>query len=314
MALAAVIAAAMCLLSFLFPPDRPFPGQPGICLPPPSAWDLSPLVSWILNIALLGTITVGIWLLNQKYNLIRTTEPVEQVIFLIFVASNPWITAHLSSSLILCGAIIISLWILFGCYDSPNATHQMFAVATFVSVGSMFQYGFLPFIAFFIITAGIMKIFRLKEMIAFFLGLVSPYWVGVGLGWIPLSYFRLPSLSPLLENTSMMLEIFFLMASVATAIFIGLICGVIDSVKIYAGNSQVSAMNNVVYWLGFICVACVLVDFNNMFTYIPTLYFTVAVQLANLCALRKFKHEWLVTFLPSLVFIGFFIVFMLSSF
>lgn len=311
MLIAAATAAAMCVLSFVFQPERPLPAQTGLCLPSPGEWHLPVLWSWIINTSLLGLITIGAWLLNRTFNFIRSTEPVMPALFLLLTSSNPWITGELSSSLIICSVNLIWITILFTAYDSKNATQPLFAVATFISIGSMFQYAFLPMGLAALIGALIMKVLRFKELATFLLGLISPYWIALGFGWIKFSEFRLPEPLPLFSGSYDGTTLFLLMLSVGVAIFIGVMTGFAVGLRLYAGNSKVNAMNGVITWTGIISVICILIDFNNIFAYLATLYLAVAVQLANLCALWQFRHEWLVTFLPGTVFVTFFILMLL---
>ena len=307
MIIAGLLAFAMCLLSFILQPEKPIPGQPGLCLPPPSQWELPRFLSWFINTCTIGVCAIALWMLNRTYNFIRTTQPVLPALFLIFVASNPWITAELSTSVILCAVNVLALWILYGCYNLRNATQQMFLVATFLSIGSMFQYAFLPMILVYIIASVILKISRPKELTAFIFGLIAPYWITIGFGWINPDSFKMPAPTSLFSGLYNPADLFILMVSVGSAIFLGIAFGIPSLLKTYAGNSQVNAMNSVIAWLGIISMLCILIDFNNVMAYLATLFLAVAAQLANTCALWHFRHEWLVTFLPGLLFLFFFV-------
>ena len=119
---------------------------------------------------------------------------------MVFAASNPRTTGYLSSSTLLCAINLLSLSVLFKAYNSRNATQEMFLIGTFISVGSMFQYAFLPMIVPYVASAIMMKAFRIKEALATGMGLIAPYWVGVGMGLIPLEAFSLPELTNLFSD------------------------------------------------------------------------------------------------------------------
>lgn len=307
MAGVAVAAAAMFILSYFFNPDLPVGGVPGICLPSPSYWIQDPFLSWIVCTATTAAITAGLYFLNHSFNFIKSTQPVLPAVFLLLTASNPWITNELNASIIICAVNIIALSTLFHTYNSENATQEMFLIATFLSVGSMFEYAFIPLIAAYLVGAVAMKVMRFKELMAFAMGLLAPYWVGIGLGIIPLDWFRLPEMSYIFGGQIIAIELYLLLVSVAVAIFIGVVVGITVSIKLYAGNSKVNAMNFCISAIGIVCLICIFIDFSNMPAYLATLYFTVAVQLANLCALWRFRHEWMVTAITGIIFIGFFI-------
>lgn len=312
MVLAAIAAAAMFAAVFFFGPELRLSGELGICLPSPNLWDIDPLWSWAINTALLATITAGAFLLNRQYNFIRSTQPVLPAMFLVLAASNPWITDYLSSSTLICFVNLLSLSVLFGCFRQRNATQQMFVIGTFFSIGSMCQYAFLPYIIPYTVGAIIMKAFRLKEFLAMGMGILAPYWVGIGMGIIPLEDFRMPEFTDLFNGFAQARELFVLMLSVGIAIFCGFILALNNSIKLYAGNSRVNALNMTITLVGLTSTLCIIIDFSNMMAYIATLYFSVAVQLANLCALWTIRREWLVVFIPSLVYIGFFLALLLT--
>lgn len=310
--LCALIMIAMCTASFLMRPDRRISGELGICLPSPNLWDINPVSSWIINTVLLGGCAAAGFFLNRSYNFIRSTHPVLTSLFLILCASNPWTTGYLSSSTLLCVVNLLCISIMFRSFRSDNATQEMFVIATFLSVGSMFQYAFLPMLVAYVCAAIVMKVFRMKEFLAMTMGLVAPYWVGIGLGLIPLEWFSMPQLSNLFQDYAHASDIFVLLLSVGLAIVCGFLLGVNNSIKLYAGNSQVNAMNLTISFVGIVCSVCVVVDFSNMMAYLATLYFTVAVQVANMCALWNVKRERLVVAIPALIYIGFFITLILS--
>lgn len=312
MALAAVAAAAMCVLAFFCGHESRLSGELGICLRSPNLWDIPPLWSWIINTAMLGLIALGAFLLNSRFNFIRSTQPVLPALFLLLTASNPWTSDHLSTSTLVCAVNVMSLWVLFCCYRQRNATQQMFLIGTMFSIGSMVQYAFIPYIVPYVLAAIVMKAFRIKEFLAMGMGIVAPYWVGLGLGIIDPEWFKLPEFSNLFTGFAQAPDLFLLMVSVGTASFFGIMLGLNNSIKLYAGNSKINALNMSISLVGLTSIICIIVDFSNMMAYIATLYFTVAVQVANLCALWNIRREWLLTAVPAAIYIGFFVAILLS--
>ncbi len=231
--------------------------------------------------------------------------------FLILAASNPWTDAYLTASTLLCAANLIVLGVAFSCYRSPNATQEMFIIGTIYSLGSMCQYAFLPFLLPVIIGAIIMKAFRVKEALAMLMGIVAPYWVGIGFGLLPLDSFRLPELSNLFGGFVETPDLIVILSSIGVAMFLGLLLGFNNSMKLYAGNSRVNALNMMISLMGVVSKVCFIVDFSNMMAYLATLYVAVAVQIANLCALWNFKREWVICLVPAVIYVGFFIAMVL---
>jgi hypothetical protein len=312
MTLAVIIMAAMCCAALFFGPTARVSGETGICLPSPNLWNIPPVWSWAANTLLLGLIAAGAFLLNRHHNFIRSTEPVLPAMFLVLAASTPWTDTYLSTSTILCAVNLVAISILFPAFKSRNATQEMFVIATLLSLGSMIQYAFLPFIVAYVIGAILMKAFRIKEMLATLMGLVAPYWVGVGLGLIPPDWFRMPDITNLFSGFAQAQDLFVLMLSAGLAIFAGIILGLNNSIKLYAGNSRINALNMTITLVGMVSIICVIVDFTNMMAYLATLYFTLAVQIGNLCALWTFRREWLVAAVPAAVYVALFLVMLLT--
>lgn len=316
-ALAALSAIAMCIISYIFHPVVDNIGsmslmpsevpQYGICLPSPDSWDFPPFWSWCVNTFLIGLIALLLFLVNSSYNFVRTTEPTLVAVFIIMAASSPWFTRELNTSVLLCLANVVCLGIILDSYQSRNATREMFTIGVVIGFGSMVQYAFLPMAMVFIIWALFMKVLRIKETLAFLAGLICPYWIALGTGWLPLSSLHFPALNPLFSYDRDPSAFILLLAAIGIAAIPGFMLTVINSIKLYAGNSKVNAMNLCVSTLGGASVVCILVDFDNMPSYVITLYMATAVQLANINALWNPRAPWMVTVIPALLYMAIFV-------
>lgn len=305
--LVAILAFAMCLLSFILHPVDIIPIQYGLCLDSPDSWQINPIFSWILNTILIGVITLILYLINKSYNFIRTTEPALYAVFIIMASSSSWLTQGLNTSTLLCLVNTVCLGVIFDAYDTRNATRQLFILGMALGIGSMFQYAFLPMACVFILWALFMKVLRFKELLAFLLGLACPYWITLGLGWLHFSDFHLPSLVSLFTSSNDHSDILFLLLGIGLATILGVLAGLPNSMKLYAGNSKVNSMNLCVSSLGVASLICILVDYENIPAYVMTLYLATAVQIANICALWKPRYEWTVSAIPAFVFILIFV-------
>lgn len=313
MALVTVAAAAMCALSFFLGHHRNLTGDLGICMPSPNQWHIDPLLSWILNTCILAIIALGTHLLNRHYNYIRSTQPVMPAMFLLMTCSVPWLTEALNASTLVCVLNLMSLSVLFSCYRRRNATQEMFVIGTFFSLGSMCQYAFIPYIPVYAVSGIIMKAFRFKEFLAMGMGIIAPYWVGMGLGLITPGDFTLPEFSNLFDGYADHTDLFMLLVSVGLAAFSGLLLGLNNAIKLYAGNSRINALNLAVSLTGLVSIICIILDFRNMTAYVATMFMTVAAQFANLCALWTIKREWLVVFIPGVIYAIIFTVMLLTG-
>ena len=138
------------------------------------------------------------------------------------------------------------------------------------------------------------------------MGIIAPYWVGVGLGIISLEQFRMPTFTNLFDGYATKSGLFFGLLNVAVTVVTGLILALNNSVKLYAGNTQKRLYNTVINVLGLVCAACMVIDFNNMVAYMTTVYMITAVQLANLFALWNIQYgtRWILS-ISALYILGF---------
>lgn len=304
MALVAAVAAAMCAVPFLTGYGTRRAGEWGICLPSPNMWNIDPLLSWGLNCACIALTAIGAYMLNREYNFIRSTRPVMPAVFLLTACAFPMLTFSLNASVLVCLLNLMALSVLFSCYRSRNATQEMFTIGTFMSVGSMCQYAFIPYLLVYVVAAVIMKSFRIKELIAMGMGIVAPYWVALGFGLVPVEALHLPRIAWPDVSQDALPTVFVTLGAVGFAAFTGMVLALNNSMKLYAGNSRVNALNLTVTIMGGVSVLCMVADFNNLQAYICTLLLCVSVQVANVCALWHFRREFLWVLVPGVLYAG----------
>lgn len=300
---ATVFAVAMSLIAFFISPVHESPDDYGICLPSPFRWGLPEFLSWILNCLVIGTIALTLFLINKTYNFIKTTQPVLIPIFLVAACSSPWFTESLNASTLLCLINVVSIGIIFSAYDRPNATQQLFCIGFLGSLGSMFQYAFIPMIFVYFTWTIFLKICRLKETIAFGLGLVCPYWIGLGFGLLSYHDFKLPSLTPFFGNEIDYTELLLLLLATGFAAVSSSFISLINGMKLYAGNARIYAMNLCIMVLGLASIICIFIDYDNMTAYVITLFMVMAVQFANICALWSPAEPMLITLVPVVIYL-----------
>lgn len=293
LALAMIVALAMFLTAYFAGTPLSLTGQTGLCLPSPNEWGLKFPAGWAINLLIVVAVTVALYFANKKYTFVPGSDTVLTGMFMVMVASNSWMSGMLTTSGMMALANVTCLSVLFGCYRKRNATQELFAIATILSLGCMIQYAFAFMIPVYIIGAIMLKCFSFKALIAFLLGLAAPFWVGVGLGLIPPEAFRMPAITSIFDSTASKSDLFFGLINVAVTVVLGFILALNNAVRLYAGNTQRRLYNAVINLLGFVSVACMAADFNNMLVYLDTIYLITAVQLANLFALWDVNRGWL---------------------
>lgn len=282
---AIIMIAATTLLMPSLKPDT----EHGLCLSIPT--DKIPhLIGCCINTILIAFAIILAFAFNKKHSFVRSTEALLPTAMAVILASNPVNTSYLGSPVVMLIVNLVCLDIIMKSYGSVNATTSMFAVATYLSLGSMVQYAFLPMMMVYPVMALMGKVLRLKETVAYVMGLVAPYWVALGFGLISFYDFRLPQFLAELPNAdgNYLLLVFI---SLCTLALVGLMMTLNNAMLIYAGNMKVRTFNNMINLLGFVCGVFMLIDFDNFGAYASTFCFAVSVQISNFFAMRRIPQS-----------------------
>lgn len=306
------LVAAMLGLTYALIPPVAIEGRLGICLPSPNEWNLHFPASWLLNSAAILLCVFALVFSNRKFNFLQSTDNVLPAILLMMIGCNPLITRGFCSSTLILAVNLVCMNILFDTYRKSNASQENFVVATLLSLGSMVEYAFVPLTLAYMAGGFMMKSFRLRETLAYLFGLVAPYWVGIGMGILPLENFQMPQFSNLFENFSAKDDLFIVVISLGFTILLGFVLSLRNALRLYSGNSRIRALNNVINAVGCVCAVCIAVDFTNMLAYTGTLYVWAALQVANLYALDRHTTTRLWIWLISGIYVAFYIAAMLS--
>ncbi|MDE6340585.1 MAG: hypothetical protein K2K97_12530 [Muribaculaceae bacterium] len=288
--IAVLLACALSALEFFVGHPQDLEGRLGICLPSPNLWPIPDRISWITNLVLLIFLGLALHFFNKTYNFISSSDTIPSAAFIFLCGANPWISGLLTSSLLLMGANLICLNLLFNCYRSPKGMEQMFVVGVILALGSMMEYGFIFMIPAYLLISATLKCLHLRSFIAYLMGLVTPYWIGIGLGLIPLDVLSYPSITNLFEDFATKQSLLVGLLNGAVTILIMVLLILSNAVKLYAGNTRRRLMNNSIVILGIIVSACMICDVDNVTAYFATLYFVVATQLANFFVLHNVRH------------------------
>ncbi len=284
-----VAAAIMIAATALFMPSLGPQNEFGICfsLPTnflPAKWECGVNAILIVVAILLAII------FNKKHSFVKSTETLLPTAMIVLLASNPANTSYLGTPIVMLIVNLVCLDMMMRAYNTENATTTMFAVATYLSLGSMVEYAFLPLMIVYPFMAIIDKILRIKEFVAYIIGIVAPYWVALGLGLISFYDFRVPNFlaNPPIADGNYLLMVFI---SLGTLALVELMMSLNNAMLIYAGNMKVRRFNNMINLLGFSCILFMVADFDNFGAYASTFCFAGAVQISNFFAMRRIPQS-----------------------
>lgn len=289
----AFLSAMMCVAGYVFMPMPQNSPDFGLVFPSPELWDLPDSWGEIINVAVIGICAPVCYVINKSFSLLKSSLPFWALFYLPLTCANPLVSGHLTGNALLLPATLIMLSVIFSFYRSVNGTHCAFFTATCVSVGSMFQQAFIPFILALLLSCIAMKILRFRELIALGLGLAAPYWVLMGFGVITLDSFHIPHFSNIFTDkvTPVMFPI---LVGYGILLAITLLLCLNNGMKLYAGNAQIRSYNNVVNIFGLTAVLAMMFDLDNITAYTGVFNLWVALQFGNLFTLwHLHKAIWM---------------------
>lgn len=289
----AFLSAMMCVAGYVFipiPDDLP---DFGLVFPSPGHWAIEESWGEVINVAVIGLCAPACYLINKAFSLLKSSLPFWALFYLPLTCANPFVSGHLTGNALTLPTTLIMLAVLFSSYRSVNGTHTTFFAATCISVGSMFQHAFIPFILALVLSCLAMQILRFKELMALGLGLLAPYWVLMGFGVIGIDSFHLPHLSNIFTNP-VHPAVFPVLVGDGMLLVIALLLALNNGMKLYAGNAQIRSYNNVVNIFGLTAVVAMLFDVDNIAAYTGVFNLWVALQFGNLFTLwHLHKAIWI---------------------
>ena len=306
--LAVIAMAAMAILSYFFTPLTVIGGEAGICAPSPNLWNIAPAASWIIDNVLILAIAVAAVFANKKLVFIPGSDYVMPTLFLVMAAANPWLTATLNSSTIICAANLGALYLLMNAYGHRNVTQEMFVIGTLAGLGGMVQYAFLLFVPVHLISAATLQLVRPKAICAYLLGLIAPYWTLIGLGVITPQDFALPQLASLFSVQIGGLDLFFVLLQIGIAVGGMLLSVTHNSLTLYNTSVRLMLFNRVICIIGFGAAILACIDFLNYMAYIETTMLVAAIQIANTFQANRNRYSSWILLGLCLVYVILFIL------
>lgn len=294
MLIIALMCAAMCMAGYMTLPDaQVYAGDFGLVFPSPDQWDIPGSWGEIINVAILGLCAPTVFLINKHFSLLRSSLPFWALFFLPLTCSMLPVSGKLTSAVILLPVTLMMFVAIFNSYRIRNATKNSFFIATCISAGAMIQYAFLPYIVAIALSMLTMKALRIKELLAMVFGIISPWWMLMGLGVIGYRDFTLPSPQNIFTST-VDPSVFPLLLGTGIAAVVALLLSLYNGIRLYAGNTKIRSYNNVVNVFGFISLIAIMFDIDNICAYLGVLNLWIGLQFANFFTLWNLhKPVWI---------------------
>jgi hypothetical protein len=258
-------------------------GDRGAALLSPNLWfsDLDSAM-WV-NLAMLAVSGMLLTLMVKVFNLLRAVTTLATSMFFIMTLATPDLLVQFSNGTLACLVILACLFLLFSTYSDERRLTNIFLIFTVLSAMSMAQYSYMVYIPVFIIGCIQMRIFSLKTVLAIFMGLVTPWWIGYGCGLLNLENLHAPEIINGFTTFDLDDTLHLVTAAVVTLVVV-VGAWMLNLMKMLSYNAHRRAASGALSVLSLVTILAIALDFTNASSYTPMLYMCASLQVSHLMA------------------------------
>ena len=256
--------------------------------------DRGPLSAAINVLCLLAT--GGILLaLNKVFTFVRSMTHLFVSAFFLLQLAHPSGLVSLNAGTLLGLVGAVTLMPLFASFQDSHAQRSIFLIFALVATGVMFHYGFLMLIPVYLLGFANMRVLDFKGVLAMLIGLVTPYWIVLGLGIVSPMDAHLPQWA-LMERPQLTVQ--FGMALATSAL--GIVLMVMNLLTVVNYRMQPRVYNISLMTILVMVIITLCLDYHDLAVFLPLLNLMVAVQMAQaytLGASFRFRNLFILLFL-----------------
>ena len=245
--------------------------------------------SAIVNVVCLLA-TGGIMLaLNRVFSYVRVVTRLFVSAFFLLQLAHPSGLVAFNAGTLLCLVTALAVMPLFASYQDRHSQRSIFLIFALVAAGSMFHYGFLALIPAFILGFLNMGVLNLKGVLAMLFGLVTPFWIVLGLGIVSPADFTAPRINGVWSLTVQSLSSPVLVLAALTAV-LGIVLAVMNFYTIMNYRMQTRVYNAFFVFVLITAVIALCIDYGDVAVFLPLLSLMVGVQVAHAHTLHTTNH------------------------
>lgn len=254
----------------------------GVFFPSPEALITSRVVSWAVNtVCTLGVCALLITL-NRMFNFVRSYTVAYASAFLLLQAGNPMASVQFYVGTALCLVLLGASFVMFAEYqDKQRSQRSIFIAFALVSFCCMFHYSFLFLAPVMLIGFMQMRAMNLRSLIAMVLGLVTPYWIALGMCLVDPHSFTVPQVSTIFTVIAAGTLAHAGVVTAAVTATATVVLTAINMFTIFNYRLQTRLYNAFFAVPALLAIMAMCVDYNNVSTYMPALNLCLAIQVAH---------------------------------
>ena len=154
----------------------------------------------------------------------------------------------------------------------------------------MFHYGFLALIPAFVLGFFNMGVLNLKGVLAMLFGLITPFWIVLGMGIASPADFTMPQIDGIWHVVAQpRAELELVLAGILAVA--GIVLAVMNLLIIMNYRMQTRVYNAFMVFTLVMVIIAICIDYGDMVVYLPLLGLMVAVQVAHAHTLRTTMHH-----------------------
>ena len=154
----------------------------------------------------------------------------------------------------------------------------------------MFHYGFVALLPAYLLCFLNMGALNLKGLLAMLFGLVTPFWIVLGLGIVSPSAFAMPSVNGIWNLSFTPQTNVVLTLAVLTAVT-GIVLAVMNLMTIMNYRMQTRVYNAFFVFVLVMTVIALCIDYSDVAVFLPVLNLMVGVQVAHAHTLHTTNHH-----------------------
>lgn len=258
--------------------------------------------------AMAANVSLGLVLLaiNKFFNILRSMTALYLTLLAVMLLSTPSAAVQLYTGPVLALALGGALLLLFDSYGGHFPAYRVFIVMATFSFLAATQYCFALYIPALLIACSQMRILNRHSAVAALLGIITPWWIMFGFGFISPQDIEMPDFRSLFgvpDYSGMIL----MLASAGFTVLLLITVMLLNFFTTIAYNARNRAMNGAVTIVALFTVAAILIDYNNTASYLPALYCCTALQAAHYFTAHRHEKSFIAILAIMLVYIVFFV-------
>lgn len=252
-------------------------------------------LSVTLNVLCL-LVTGGMMLaLNKVFNYVRAVTHLFASAFFLLQIAHPASLVSFNAGTLLSLVTAVAAMPLFAAFQDKHSQRRIFLLFALATAGAMFNYGFLVLIPAFLLGFLNMGVLNLKGVLAMLFGLLTPFWIVLGLGIASLADFVAPQILGIWNQTGDHAATLLLILTALTSL-LGIVLAVVNLFTIMNYRVQTRVYNAFFVFVLISVLIAICIDYSHVAVYLPLLNLMVAVQIAHTHTLHThngYRYVWL---------------------